>query len=162
MGSAESVAWSSDGGHLLVLAADPGSYGLDWSARAVNGADPDPDPIVRRPGELRRRLFLIDLVDGNAKEVGPPDLSVWEVDWDGDDPVIAIVSQRPLGLGLVRARGRPLDLASARPASSTTPRGRWRVLPLSPEADRAIVVEGYASDHGLLAGNVVLIDLPPG
>ena len=39
IGSAESVAWSSDGARLLVLAADPGSYGLDWSARAVIGAD---------------------------------------------------------------------------------------------------------------------------
>ena len=44
VGSAESVAWSSDGGRLLVLAADPGSYGLEWSARAVNGAAPAPDP----------------------------------------------------------------------------------------------------------------------
>ncbi len=50
-GSAESIAWSSDGGSLLVLAADPGSYGLDWSARAVNGAGPEPDPIVRTPGD---------------------------------------------------------------------------------------------------------------
>ena len=38
VGSAESLAWSSDGTRLLVLAADPFSYGLDWSARAVNGA----------------------------------------------------------------------------------------------------------------------------
>ena len=44
VGSCESVAWSSDGGRLLVLAADPGSYGLDWSARAVTGAEPAPDP----------------------------------------------------------------------------------------------------------------------
>ena len=28
-GSAESAAWSSDGDRLLVLAADPGPYGLD-------------------------------------------------------------------------------------------------------------------------------------
>src|SRR6478672_7398781 len=39
VGSCESVAWSNDGGRLLVVAADPGSYGLDWSARAVPGAD---------------------------------------------------------------------------------------------------------------------------
>ena len=64
VGSCESVAWSSDGGRLLVLAADPGSYGLDWSARAVTGAEPAPDPIVRRPGDARRRLFLIDLATG--------------------------------------------------------------------------------------------------
>ena len=72
VGSCESVAWSSDGARLLVLAADPGSYGLDWSARAVVGAAPPPDPVVRRPGDARRRLFLIDLASGDATEVGPP------------------------------------------------------------------------------------------
>ncbi len=66
-GSAESVAWSSDGGRLLVLAADPGSYGLDWSARAVNGATPTrrpnhetprrrgPPPVPRRSRDRPRR-----------------------------------------------------------------------------------------------------------
>ena len=91
VGSAESAAWSSDARRLLVLAADPGSYGLDWSARAVNGAGPAPDPLVRRPGDARRRLFLIDLASGDVDEVGPPDLSVWEVDWDGDGTAVAIV-----------------------------------------------------------------------
>src|SRR5215210_7013101 len=66
VGSAESVAWSSDARRLLVLAADPGSYGLDWSARAVNGATPAPDPLVRRPGDARRRLFLIDLASSDV------------------------------------------------------------------------------------------------
>ena len=61
VGSAESVAWSSDGARLLVLVADPGCYGLDWSARAVNGAGPAPDPAILRPGEARRRLFMLDL-----------------------------------------------------------------------------------------------------
>ena len=44
VGSAESLAWSSDGARLLVLVADPGCYGLDWSARAVTGAGPPPTP----------------------------------------------------------------------------------------------------------------------
>jgi dipeptidyl aminopeptidase/acylaminoacyl peptidase len=84
VGSAERVAWSSDGGRLLVLAADPGSYGLDWSARAVNGATPLSDPVVRRPEDSRRRLFLIHLASGDVAEVGPLERSMWEVDWDGD------------------------------------------------------------------------------
>ena len=40
-GSAEAVSWSSSGDRLLVLAADPGCYGLDWSARAVRGVRTD-------------------------------------------------------------------------------------------------------------------------
>ena len=34
-GSAEAVLWSADGRKLLVMAADAGLYGLDFSARAV-------------------------------------------------------------------------------------------------------------------------------
>ena len=65
-GSAEAVSWSGSGDRLLVLAADPGCYGLDWSARAVRGAEPAPDPSVIRPGEARRRLFEIDLASGDV------------------------------------------------------------------------------------------------
>src|SRR5688572_17677115 len=69
-GSAESVAWSNDGQRLLVLAADPGSYALDWSARAVTGAD-GIAPRVRRPRDAWRRLYLVDLDSGASAEVGP-------------------------------------------------------------------------------------------
>src|SRR2546422_884441 len=79
-GSVERVAWSSDGSTLLVVAADPGSYDLDWSARPVRGGEPDPDPIVRRRHRAWRRLFMVDLASGRAQEVGPDGLSVWEVD----------------------------------------------------------------------------------
>ena len=161
-GSAESIAWSSDGGSLLVLAADPGSYGLDWSARAVNGAEPEPDPIVRTPGDARRRLFRVDLGTGDATEVGPDDRSVWEFDWDGDDLVIAMVSADHSGSGWYDAEVVRLDLNTG--AAETLYDSDWQMegLALSPDGTSAIVVEGYASDHGLLAGNIVLIDLSTG
>jgi dipeptidyl aminopeptidase/acylaminoacyl peptidase len=162
VGSAESVAWSSDGNRLLVLAADPGSYGLDWSARAVNGATPAPDPIVRRPGDARRRLFLIDLASGDVDEVGPPDLSVWEVDWDGDDTVVAIVSRDHSGSGWYQGVVARLDFGARTAHTLYEPSWQMEGLALSPDSSRAVVVEGYASDHGLLAGNLMLIDLATG
>jgi dipeptidyl aminopeptidase/acylaminoacyl peptidase len=42
------------------------------------------------------------------------------------------------------------------------PSWQMQSLALSPDAGHAVVVEGYASDHGLLAGNLVLIDLATG
>jgi dipeptidyl aminopeptidase/acylaminoacyl peptidase len=161
-GSAESVAWSSDGGRLLVLAADPGSYGLDWGARAVRGADPDPDPIVRRPGDARRRLFLIDLASGDVVEVGPPALSVWGVDWDGVDIVVAVVSSDHTGSGWYQGVVARLDLKARTAQTLYEPEWQMEGLALSPSGARAIVVEGYASDHGLLAGSVMVIDLATG
>lgn len=162
VGSAESVMWSSDGGRLLVLAADPGSYGLDWSARAVNGADPLPDPIVRRPADARRRLFLIDLASGDVEEVGPPDLSVWEVDWDGDGTVVAVVSRDHSGSGWYQGVVARLDLQARTASTLYEPSWQLEGLALSPEGARVTMVEGYASDHGLLSGSLMLIDLATG
>lgn len=159
VGSAESVAWATDAGRLLVLAADPGSYGLDWSARAVNGAGPSPDPVVRRPGDARRRLFLIDLASGDVDEVGPVDLSVWEVDWDGDATVVAIVSRDHSGSGWYEGVVARLDLDARTAATLYEPSWQMEGLALSPDAGRVAVVEGYASDHGLLSGSIKLIDL---
>jgi dipeptidyl aminopeptidase/acylaminoacyl peptidase len=162
VGCAESVAWSSDGQRLLVLAADPGSYGLDWSARAVNGAGPTPDPIVRRPGWARRRLFLIELSSDDVAEVGPSELSVWEADWDGDATVIAIVSTDHSGSGWYQGWVARLDLETRAATTLYEPRWQMEGLALSPNARRAVVVEGYASDHGLLSGSPMLIDLASG
>jgi len=101
-GSTEAVSWSSTGDRLLVLAADPGCYGLDWSARAVRGADPCPDPSVIRPGEASRRLFETNLASGDVAEVGPPGMSVWEFDGDPEDVVVALVSEDPSTAGWYR------------------------------------------------------------
>ncbi|MGZ8578682.1 MAG: TolB family protein, partial [Actinomycetota bacterium] len=161
-GSAESVAWSSDGSRLLVLAADPGSYGLDWSARAVTGAGAAPDPVVRRPGDARRRLFLVEPASSEATEVGPPDLSVWEFDWDGDAVLVAIVSRDHSGSGWYKGVIARLDLGSRTARTLYEPSWQTEGLAISPDASRAIVVEGYASDHGLLSGSIMLIDLETG
>ena len=133
-GSAESVAWSSDGSRLLVLAADPGSYGLDWGARAVRGAEPESDPIVRRPGDARRRLFLIDLGSGDVAEVGPPDLSIWEVDWDGDHTAVAVVATDHTGSGWYHGVVARLDLRARPHTRSTSPSGRWKDWDARPTA----------------------------
>ena len=161
-GSAESVAWSADAERLLVLAADPGSYGQDWSARAVNGAAPPSDPVVRRPGDAHRRLFLIELASGEAREVGPPDLSVWEADWDGGSTVVAVVSRDHSGSGWYRGWVAALDLEARTARTVYEPAWQLENLALSPDASRAVVVEGYASDHGLLSGSVKVIDLETG
>jgi len=161
-GSAEAVAWSSDGSQLLVLAADPGSYGLDWSARAVNGAHPLPDPIVRRPGDSRRRLFRITLESGVVDEVGPPELSVWEFDWDGDETVVAIVASDHSGSGWYQGVLARLDLSRRTAITLYKPSWQLEGLALSPNADRVSVVEGYASDHGLVSGSVIVVDTSNG
>ena len=161
-GDAEQVLWSSDGRRLLVLAADPWSYGIDWSAVAVTASEPDPDPIVRRPHDAWRRLFLVDLASHEATEVGPPGRCVWEVDWDGDGVAVALVSEVPSGSGWYRSAVVRLDLDARTQETRYAPRWQLEGVALSPDGRRAAVIEGYSSDHGLLSGSVKIVDVNGG
>ena len=160
-GSAERVAWSSDGGRLVVLAADPGSYALDWSARAVTGAD-GLAPRVRRPGDAWRRLLMVDLRSHVADEVGPPGLSVWEVDWNGDEVAIGLVSDDPTGSGWYGARLALLDLASRTARTLYAGTRSLEGVTISPDARRVAITEGYSSDPGLVIGSVKIVDVADG
>ena len=127
----------------------------------MTGAEPAPDPIVRRPGDARRRLFLIDLDDGGASEVGPPDLSVWEVAWDGDDRRRRARLERSLGLWLVSG-----DRRAPRPRRPD--RGdpvRARLAAGGPRARAgcgSVRHRGLRERPGLLSGSIRIIDLASG
>ncbi len=55
-----------------------------------------------------------------------------------------------------------LDLQARTAQTLYEPTWQMEGLALSPDARRAVVVEGYASDHGLLSGSLMLIDLATG
>jgi dipeptidyl aminopeptidase/acylaminoacyl peptidase len=123
---------------------------------------PIPTRLSARPGDARRRLFLVDVASGGVTEVGPPDLSVWEVDWDGEDLVVVVVSRDHSGSGWYGATVARLDLDTSTAETLYTPSWQMEGLAISPDLRRAVIVEGYASDHGLLSGSVMLIDLATG
>ena len=164
VGSAESLAWSSDGDRLLVLVADPGCYGLDWSARAVTGAGPEPDPSVQSPGSARRRLFMLDLASGEeprgrARGHGRVGVRLGRRRDRGGHRVrrssrrVRMVPREDRAPGPERAHragALSADLADGVDRALT---GRIR---------RAVFVEGYASDHGLLSGSLMLVNLADG
>ena len=142
-GSCESVAWSSDGARLLVLAADPGSYGLDWSARAVTGAEPAPDPIVRRPGRCAAAL-VPDRPRRRRRDRGRsarPERVGGRLGRRRHHRRARV--ERSHGLGLVPGEGRPSRSRRRGPRRPcTSPRGRWRVsrsrrMPLASRSSRA-------------------------
>ena len=163
VGSAESVAWSNDGTRLLVLVADPGAprVGLERAGGERGRAGARPRDL--RPGEARRRLFMLDLASGHGTEVGPPDTDIWEVDWDGDGLAVAIASvylpgDRWYAVDVVRLDLHARAAHDAVRTDLADPSG-WRFRPMGP---RAAVTEGYASDHGLLNGSVKMVNVVDG
>jgi dipeptidyl aminopeptidase/acylaminoacyl peptidase len=128
----------------------------------VTGASQDPDPVRRSSDGPRRRLFLADVATGATAEVGPPGLSVWEFDWDGADLVVAITAEDPSGSGWYWPTLRRLDLDDRTSTELYRPTWALEGLALSPDGGRVAVVEGYASDPGLLSGSVTLVDVAGG
>ncbi len=106
---------------------------------------------------------MLDVSSGQSVEVGPPDTDVWEFDWDGDDLCVAIVSTEPSGgSGWYRAYVARLDLNARTTHTLYEPTWQIEWLSLSPDGRRVAVTEGYASDHGLLSGSVMMVDLVDG
>ena len=69
------------------------------------------------------------------------------------------ITRDPVG---TRAWSRRSTCRRERRARSTTRPGRWKGWRSRRTAPARLIVEGYASDHGLLAGSVMVIDLATG
>jgi dipeptidyl aminopeptidase/acylaminoacyl peptidase len=160
-GTVEQISWATDGSHLLVLTADPGAEtGSAFGGRAV-GADHDADAVavVRRPRQAWRRLHRVDVDTGRSCEIGPRNATVWEFCWNGSGPLVAVVSDDPSESGWFDARVVALDPETR--TAQLVYRPQWQVqgVDVSFDSRRLAFVEAPQSDRGLLAGQVVVIDL---
>lgn len=159
-GPVEDIRWAADGGHLLVLAADPGSDAAAIHA-AVKIETEEEDPKVYRPGMGWRRLWRVAVDSGEAVEITPAGVSIWEFDLLPDGKVLGIFSSDPTEHGWYRAFLGILDLDGKLRAVYQP---RWQIASpaASPDGLRAAVVEGWASDRGLVAGDIRVVTLADG
>lgn len=159
-GSVEELIWSANGRFLLVLAADLGSdrAGAHTATRILERELPDADPIVRRPKQAWRRLLLLDVVTHAVKIVGPLGLNIWEVDWDGVNTAVAVVSDDPSESSWYNASLVVIDLEEGKVTATYQPESRpsaTRLLSaprVSPDGRRVAFIEGVASDRANLPG----------
>jgi dipeptidyl aminopeptidase/acylaminoacyl peptidase len=155
---AEQVAWTEAG--LIVLAADPGADAASLtSGKPLPGADQDPAVLPLAGGAGFRRLWRVDPDTGDAAPASPADLAVWEFAPVPGGGAIVVASDDPTEAGWYHSRLEQLDAAGAR--QRVLLESAWQLSCPAVSSDGRIVacIEGWASDRGLLAGEVRLLRL---
>jgi len=156
-GSVEDLAWSSDGRFLMALAADPGSdrAGAESATRID---EKEADPVVTRPGVHRRRLFRIEVANGETTVVPLDGLNVWEFDWRGG-LIAAVVSEDPSESGWYVAHVAAIDAETGVAQPVHKPRRQLGSVRISPDETRIAFVEGFCSDRGILCGVATVAEI---
>ena len=162
-GSVEEIGWASED-EVVVLAADPGSDTAGIQGAIEIGVDAEADPEVRRPLKSWRRLYRVDLANGETTEVGPGDgLTVWEFSlYDGGRRAVAVVSEDPGEGGWYEGWIASIELSSGavtRLYESELQLERPRV---SPDGRWLAWTENWCSDRGVVAGTLSVRGLDGG
>ena len=153
---AEQVAWTADG--LVVLAADPGADAASLTSGKPLGG-PAADPVVARSAAGFRRLWKVDPGTGAAAAVSPPGLAVWEFAPVPGGGAVVVASEDPTEAGWYRSRLIELDAAGAPVRVLHTSAWQLSAPAVRPDGRAVAYVEGWASDRGLLAGQVFVLRL---
>jgi dipeptidyl aminopeptidase/acylaminoacyl peptidase len=166
-GTVEYLAWSPDGASVLLGVAGLGAdkAGAEGSGTTSSGSGDVPAwvPDVEGVDDVaeRRRLDLWDMSAGTVATVSPDGLNVWEAAWCGPGTIAAIASEGAGEDAWYWSRLVAIDVATreARDLYHSGRVDRQIGLPAaSPSGGRIALVEALASDRGVLAGDVVLID----
>lgn len=161
-GTIEDLRWSADGAALIVQTADAGldNAATNGAAR-ICWADGE-DPAVTTPDGARRRLFRVETGDGGVAEVGPRDRTVWEYDLLGSDAAIVLASTDFSERGWYHAAICRIDFAAR--ALRVFYESPWQMqsVVVSPSGKSVAFVEGWASDRGLVGGEMRVLDIATG
>lgn len=160
-GRVESLAWSPDGCSLAMLVAEPGAEISDvFGSGRVGGPNDLPDwcPEVSSGGRSGWRRVWVTTVGDVPRLVASP-LNVWEFCWVGNDHVAAVASGAPdedawydADLVLMSVTDGSDRLLLSAPVQLARPG--------SPDSgERVSVICGTASDRGLVAGELVVVDV---
>ncbi len=160
-GSVEAITWSPDGSQLLVLAADVGAdrAGADSATRIEEAGAEAQDPKVFRPARFWRRLWLVDAATGDARDVTPEGVNVFEAGWAGGKAV-AVCTDEPSESAWYDAWLGLIDLEARSFVRVHMPKWQLQAPRISPGGQVAFI-EGFSSDRGTLTGTVHVLGQGP-
>ena len=164
-GTAEAAAWSPDGRTVAVLVAEPGAEISDvyGSGRVTaEGELPDWLPEVSADGSTGwRRVWLIDADSGELSPVRSP-LNVWEFCWAGFDQLAVVSSTEPAEDAWYDAELRLVQVRDGSDRLLYTWQGQLATPGADADGRQVTVIRGTASDRGLVAGDIVVVDVAAG
>jgi dipeptidyl aminopeptidase/acylaminoacyl peptidase len=163
-GVIESLEWSPDGAHLLLGVAGRGAdlagcQGGGTTARAQEEA-PDWAPRIETgdADNLWRHAWIVDVVSGVGRRVGPERLNVWESCWLGGSDIACVVSDSHSEASWYQARLARIDIATGAVAELHRSPDQLGIPAASARGDWLAVIEAVCSDRMIVAGTLVLIE----
>ena len=167
-GWVEYLQWSPDGRHILLGVAAHGAE-VSSGQGAIRSASRTPDspswmPSVEtaRDGHLWRRLWVFNLAEGRAEPLSPPALNVWDARWVGSEALALVTSSDPGEGAWFSARLSMFRLGARSCAEIHAPSAQLGALAGAASGRYLAFVESTASDRGIVAGDVIVVDLHSG
>jgi len=159
-GRIEQIAWQPGGERILVVLADlqTDTMTLAGATTAPRAGDTGAPGLVHDEAPGRRTMQIYDLSADCIAECINPAGTVWEADWCGRDTVIALWSADAGESGWYRPTLLSLDPFTGKHREQYRGHGQIGHLRGKPEGGLVAFVEGVASDRGIVAGVLTLLD----
>lgn len=164
-GWVEHYDWHPDGRVLLLSVAGVGAdlAGIQGGVATEQATDGRPSwmPALDTGDETFRwrSLWLLDLDTAQAKLVTNAALNPWEACWLGRDALLTVASDSPDEAAWYMATLRHIDALSGAVRELYRPTRQIGWPSAAPDGRHAAVVEAVCSDRGLVAGELLVIDV---
>jgi dipeptidyl aminopeptidase/acylaminoacyl peptidase len=167
-GTVEYHAWSPDGAFVVLGVAGLGAdkAGAEGSGTIRGPEDDLPSwiPAVDAGADEHkwRRAWVVDVAARTGRPLSREGLNVWEASWCGPDQLGAIVSDTPGEDAWYSAPLALIDVESGKERVLYRSERQLGVPAASPDGRRLAVIQAPCSDRGIIAGDVLLVDVEGG
>lgn len=167
-GWVEYLQWAPDGRRILLGVA---SHGADVSSatgavtsKQAAGERPSWMPTVETGDDAFRwrSLWVYELASDSVRQVSLNGCNVWDASWCGNDTLAAVVSSAPGEGEWYRAGLHLMDACTGGSRELYRPGDQLSAPTASPSGVHIAVIEALCSDRGIVAGDLLLIEVAIG